>query len=119
MDTLLTMEKRSWEATKKKDIEALRKLCVPDYVAITSDGARLTLDEFIALFPFFEVKSYALSDVGVLPIGPDVAILMYKSKTQTAIWGMNVNEKTQHSSTWARRDGEWRNVFYQETLIDE
>lgn len=119
MDTLVTMEKRSWEATKKKDIDALRKLCAKDYVAIISDGSRLTSEEFVALFPLFEVKSYTLSDVRVLPISPDVAILVYKAKTQTAILGMSVHEETQNSSTWARRAGEWRNVMYQETLIEK
>lgn len=119
MDTLMTMEKRSWEATKKKDIEALRKLCAQDYVAIISDGSRLTFDEFMALFPLFEVKSYAMSDARVLPIGPDVAILVYKAKTNTALLGMSVKEETQISSTWARRNGEWRTVLYQETPIDK
>src|SRR5262249_15744052 len=119
MGTLVTMEKRSWEATKKKDIEALRKLCANDYVAIISDGSRLTFDEFIALFPLFEVKSYAMSDVRVLSIGPDVGIVVYKAKTQTILLGMTVKEETQNSSTWVRRDGEWRNVHYQETLIDK
>jgi hypothetical protein len=113
------LENRSWEATKNKDIKSLRSLCAQDYVAIISDGSRLTLEDFIALFPVFEVKSYKLSDMRVLPIGPDVAILVYKAKTQTAILGMTVKEDTQHSSTWARRDGEWRNVFYQETVIEE
>jgi RNA polymerase sigma factor (sigma-70 family) len=119
MDTLMTLEKRSWEATKKKDIETLRKLCAQDYVAIISDGSRLTFDGFIALFPLFEVKSYAISDVRVLPVGPDVAILIYKAKTQTAVLGMTVKEVSQFTSTWARRDGEWRNVLYQETRIEE
>jgi RNA polymerase sigma factor (sigma-70 family) len=119
MSTLVGLEKRSWEATKKKDIDALRKLCAKDYVAIISDGSRLTFAEFVALFPQFEVKSYALSDVRVLPISPDVAILVYKAKTQTVILGMTLKEESQFSSTWVRQDGAWRNAFYQETLIDD
>ena len=119
VDTLLTLEKQSWEATKKKDIKSLRQLCAQDYVAISSDGARLTLEDFVALFPLFDVKSYKLSDVQVLPISPDVAILLYKAKTETTFLGVTTKEDMQHSSTWARRDGEWRNVFYQQTVIDE
>jgi RNA polymerase sigma factor (sigma-70 family) len=117
-DTLLALEKRSWEATKKKDVKELRKLCAEDYEAVLSDGSRLTRDEFFDLFPLFEVKSYALSDVRARPLGPDAALITYKVKSKTVIAGVALDEETQISSTWVRRDGEWRNVFYQETSIE-
>jgi RNA polymerase sigma factor (sigma-70 family) len=119
LDTLLALEKRVWEATKQKNADTLRRLCTPDYTAILSDGTQLTLDEFCMLFPLFELKSYSLSDVRHIALGPDAAILLYKAESQTVVLGEKEKQQTQHSSTWIRRGGEWRNVFYQETLIEE
>jgi RNA polymerase sigma factor (sigma-70 family) len=120
LDTLLALEKRGWEAMKKKDVEGLRKMCAEDFVAIHSDGSRVTRDEFFLLaFPFFELKSYSLSAVRLLSLGADAAILVYESESEMVILGETLKEQTQHSSTWVRRDGEWRNVFYQETTIEE
>jgi RNA polymerase sigma factor (sigma-70 family) len=120
LDTLFTLEKSGWEATKKKDVAGLRKMCAEDFVAIHSDGSRATRDAFFLLaFPFFELKSYSLSDVRLLSLGPDAAILVYKAESEMVVLGETLKEQTQHSSTWVRRNGEWRNVFYQETLIEQ
>jgi RNA polymerase sigma factor (sigma-70 family) len=119
LDALLALEKRVWEASKKNDVEGLRKLCTEDYVAIYSDGTRLTLDEFCLMLLFVEIRSYSLSEVRLVSLGPDAAILLYKAKSQTVVLGETLDEQTQHSSTWVRRNGEWRNVFYQETRIED
>jgi RNA polymerase sigma factor (sigma-70 family) len=119
VDTLLALEKRGWEATKKKDVPTLRKMHPKDFVAILSDGTRYTREDFFKAFPLFEIKKYSLSDVRLLPLGPDAAILIYKAETQAVVLGETYAEETQFSSTWVRRNGEWRNVFYQETAIEE
>jgi hypothetical protein len=119
LDTLFALEKRVWEASKKKDVEGLRQICAEDFVAIYSDGSRLTLDEFCQALPLFEIKRYSLSDVRLLSLGPDAAVLIYKAESQTVFLWETLKERTQVSSTWVRRNGEWRNVFSQETPIEE
>jgi RNA polymerase sigma factor (sigma-70 family) len=119
VDTLFTMEKQGWEATRRKDAASLRKVHADDFVAILADGSRLTRDEYFAVFPLFEIKSYSLSDAKLLALGPDAAILTYKADTETVILGETEKGQTQVSSTWVRRDGKWMNVFYQETEITE
>jgi RNA polymerase sigma factor (sigma-70 family) len=119
LDTLFTLEKRVWEAVKQKDFESLRKTCARDYVAILSDGSRITRNEFFLALPFFEIESYSLSDAQLLPLGPDAAILLYKAESQTFFLWEAEKVQTQISSTWVRRNGEWQNVFTQETLIED
>src|SRR5262249_51330843 len=97
----------------------LRKLAAEDYVAILSDGTRLTLDAYCALLPIFEIQRYSLSDAELLSPAPDVAILLYKAEATTVMLGETFEEQIQLSSVWVRRNGEWRNVFYQETLIED
>lgn len=119
LQTLTALEKRVWEATKKKDTKTLRKLCVEEYCAILSDGTQLTRDEICDLLPIVEISSYSMSDVRLISLGSDAAILTYKAKSQTIILGEKVDEETRIASTWTRRNGEWQNVFYQETKIEE
>jgi hypothetical protein len=119
VDTLFALEKRVWEAIKTKDFESLRKTCAKDYVAILSDGSRLTRNEFFLALPFFEVESYSLSDVQLLSLGPDAAVLLYTAESQTFFLWEGEKVRTQISSTWVRRDGAWQNVFSQETLIED
>lgn len=118
LDILLALETNVWEATKNRDFATLRKLCAEDYVAILSDGSRLTLAEICLVLPFVEIKRYTLSDVRLVALGPDGAILTYQVDSAGTILGESFEERTRHSSTWVRRAGEWRNIFYQETLID-
>ena len=118
-DTLFALEKDTWEATKKKDVKHLRTLFAEDYVAILSDGSRLTLDEYCMVLPLFKIKSYSLSDVQLRPLGADATILMYKATSQTDILGEAGTETVQVCSTWTRRNGQWRNVLYQETPVTE
>jgi RNA polymerase sigma factor (sigma-70 family) len=119
LDTLFTLEKRVWEATKQKDVESLRRTFAKDYVAILSDGSRLTRTGYFLALPFFEIESYSLSDVQLLSLGPDAAILLYKAEVQTVFLWDTEKEQTQISSTWVRRNGEWQNVFYQETRLED
>jgi hypothetical protein len=119
VDSLFALEKRGWEATKKKDVETLGKIHPQDFVAILSEGSRFTREDFLEAFPLFELKSYSLSDVRLVSLGADAAILIYKAESQTVVLGETYTEETQFSSTWVRRNGEWRNVFYQETAIEE
>ena len=118
-DVLIDLEKRGWEAVKTKDAATLRRLLAEEYVAITSDGTRLTWSELLLAFPFFELKSHELSGFRVIPLGIDAAIVTYEAKSETDIFGVSVKERTQISSTWVRRKSEWRNVFYQETTVDD
>jgi RNA polymerase sigma factor (sigma-70 family) len=117
--TLLALEKRGWEATRKKDVGSLRQLWAEDFVAILSDGSRLTRDEFCLVLPFFEIERYSLSDVRLLSLGPDAALLTYTVESETTILGEPQKGPGRIASTWVRRNGEWRNLFYQETAIAE
>jgi RNA polymerase sigma factor (sigma-70 family) len=119
VETLISLEKGNWEATKKKDVKRLRQLCAEDFVAIISDGSRLSLDEYCDCLPLFEVKSYVMSEVRMLSLGLDAAILTYKTTSETVILGETEKEQVQVSSTWVCRDGEWRNILYQETSIED
>jgi RNA polymerase sigma factor (sigma-70 family) len=119
LEALLALETRVWEAIKQRDVATLRKLCAADFLAIHSDGSRLALDEFLAWLPDVEIKSYTLKDTRLIPLGPDAAMLVYLAETRTVFLGWAEEGRTQVSTTWVRRNREWRNVFSQETTVEE
>jgi RNA polymerase sigma factor (sigma-70 family) len=119
LEALLALETRVWEAMKKRDVAGLRKVCAADYLTVHVDGSRPTLDEVLAWLPELEIKRYTLKDTRLIPLGPDAATLVYLAETQTVLLGWAEEGRTQVSTTWVRRNGEWRNVFSQETTVEE
>jgi RNA polymerase sigma factor (sigma-70 family) len=116
-ETLLALEKRSWEALKRQDATALGKLAAKEFVAVLSDGSRLTGEEFLKQVPHFRVKDYALNDVRLTRLGPDAALLTYRVRSATEVLGETKRETSQACSIWVRRDGKWLSAFYQETPL--
>jgi RNA polymerase sigma factor (sigma-70 family) len=117
-ETLLALEKQTWEAVKKRDWDALRGTAADDFVAITDDG-RVALDEMIKGLAAIRLKDYSLSDVKLTRLTKDAAVLTYKVQVEYAVMRETGKEAWWVSSTWAQRGGKWRNVVYQNTPVDE
>jgi hypothetical protein len=117
--TLLALEKQSWEAVKKRDWNALKGTATDDFVAISSDDGRISLDDMIKGLEAIRVKDYALRDVKLTPLTKDAAVLTYKVQVEYTVMGETGKETWWVSSTWVQRGGKWRNAVYQETPINE
>jgi hypothetical protein len=66
------------------------------------------------MFPTLPAGSFALTDFHVTPLDRDCVIVSYK------IMGPGPDGKpwtALNSSTWVKRDHEWKTVFYQASLI--
>jgi RNA polymerase sigma factor (sigma-70 family) len=118
-DKLLTLEKQILDALKKQDPDALKRMTAADFAAVLSDGKRFDRDGVIALWEsmHFRLQDYSLEDVRLIRITTEAAVLTYREKAAYTIHGMLMSQDLCVSSTWARRDGKWWNVFYQETVI--
>jgi RNA polymerase sigma factor (sigma-70 family) len=118
-ETLLTLEKQTFESLKKQDADALKATTAADFVAVLSNGDRLDRNGLLSLreLMHFRLKDYSLEDVQLVPITPEAALLMYRVKSNYTILGVSMTEDLRVSSTWVRRHGKWWNVFYQETEI--
>jgi hypothetical protein len=77
-EKLISLEKRDWEVTKKKDWKSLAKLLSPDFVWIDDSGVIAGRTDFVKYFANVDLSDYAMEDVKVTFFNPNVALVTYK-----------------------------------------
>jgi hypothetical protein len=65
-------------------------------------------------------ESYSLADFHVKMLTPDVALVTYKVNLKATFRGVQYAQRPFYiGSVWARRQGQWKDVFYEEGYADE
>ena len=118
-EELMALEKGSWGFMRDKNYEGMKNFLGDDALLIFGDGSRYNKRQTLEL-----MKDFALTTVEVEPnyavrmLAPDVATLLYRVTYTVAIKGGKPETmKVLSSSVYARRDGKWWSVLYQETPI--
>ena len=120
-ETLLAREKALWTAWGNKDSGPTRKETVESYVQVVAGvGMTAGRDAVAKVIETHNcvMKSFEFSDANLRRPAPDVAILTYVATQDTSCGGQKLPKKVFVSSTWVKRDGEWKGFQYQETPID-
>lgn len=111
-ETLLSEEKKNWEAWKTRDAKILEDALTKDFIAIEATGR---MDKAATIKAWAEskcdVKSYSLTDAKSVSINPTTAMLTFRGNAEGTCDGQPL------SNLWATtlftKDGEtWRPVFY-------
>ncbi|HKY29526.1 MAG TPA: nuclear transport factor 2 family protein [Pyrinomonadaceae bacterium] len=113
---LATIERKFWEGWAKGDVKPFQEYIAPDAIMVGENG---TFDKQWILKAIAaggcEVRSYDLTDLKLLKMSGDTAVLTYRG-TQDATCGGEVAPKTVWiSSVFVRRRGKWLAVAHQET----
>ena len=120
-ENLLAREKVFWTAWGNKDSGPTRKETVESFVQVVA-GVGMTEGREAAAKVIEThncvMKSFEFSDANLRRPAPDVAILTYVATQDTSCGGQKLPKKVFVSSTWVKRDGEWKGFQYQETPID-
>lgn len=119
-EELMALEKGSWGFMRDRNYDGMKNFLGDDALLIFGDGSRFNKRQTLEL-----MKDFALvGDVAVEPtyavrmLSPDVATLLYRvTYTSTVKGGKPETMKVLSSSVYARRDGKWWSVLYQETPI--
>jgi hypothetical protein len=102
-----------WEALVRGDAQADDAALDDKFLGVYSDGFSGKIDHVQQLANGPTVAAYELSDLRVLPLGKDHAVLSYRAlflrRRHTAPEAMYV------SSIWQRTKQGWINVFSQDT----
>lgn len=114
--TLIAKEKELWEAWKNKNAAPFEKLIPSDGVLVSDSGVTMK-DEAIKMIANSpcDIKDYALSDFKLTVIDKDAAILTFKATQNFTCDGKAGPTPIYGSSVYAKRKGEWLNIFHQET----
>lgn len=118
-EELMALEKSSWGFMRDKNYEGMKNFLGEDALLIFGDGNRYNKRQTLEL-----MKDFALLNITIEPtyavrmLSPDVATLLYRvTYTATVKGGKPETMKVLSSSVYARRDGKWWSVLYQETPI--
>jgi hypothetical protein len=117
-EALMTMEKAGWEAWKNRDAKWTVDNASDKYVGFSSTGR---MDKAAAVKSYTaqkcEVKSYTLSDDQMQMVGPDVAVLTFKSAQDYTCDGKKGPANVNSSSIYVREGDKWKSAFYAETAV--
>ncbi len=119
-ETLVNLEKQSWEAWKKRDGKFFQEFLSDDHVEVGLSGtaSKAQVVAFVDS-PRCEVKSYSIDSFQLTMFGPNTALLTYHAAQNTTCDGTAVPSPVWVSSLYVRRDHRWLNVLYQHTPAAE
>jgi hypothetical protein len=118
-ETLMALEKESWEYLKSRDQAGMRRFLADDAMLILADGTRYAKLEMLNDMPDYRLDGYDIDpDYTLRSVSADVAGLVYRVTSRGAQRGdCTRTARVMASSLYVRRAGKWRNVLYQETSI--
>jgi len=109
---LLSLEKRYWQAMKDRDVEAALQLT--DFPCIVAGPEGFMKVEEPAFREMMTARKDQIDrielgeDAQVRLIRDDVAIVAYQLHSEKTVDGKAVVTDATDSSTWIRRDGQWK-----------
>lgn len=118
-DDLMALEKGSWDFMRDNNAEGMKNFLGDDALLIFGDGNRYNKRQTLELMKDFKLLSITIEPTyAVRTLSPDVATLLYRvTYTSSVKGGKPETIKVLSSSVYARRDGKWWSVLYQETPL--
>lgn len=116
---ILNKEVSTWEFGKTKNLPAFRALLADDYIALVGNK-KYNADEVMRTYQSNIVNAYRLYNINVHPVADNTVIVYYEvaqdiKDADGGRWAPHIGA----ASTYVKRNGQWLNVFYQESEIDD
>src|ERR1700675_1705334 len=115
---LVTLEKSAYAAWKSKDAKFWNTFLSDKFVGWGSSGR---LDKASATKEFTRadcaIKSYALSDEQMSPLGKGAALITYKITVDGTCGGQQVPANSWAASVYVRDGNEWKGAFHAEASV--
>jgi Domain of unknown function (DUF4440) len=117
---LLGLERAFWEALKRKDAKAATRLT--DFPCIVTGPQGVASPDEQTFANMVKSEHYSIEHVyfgdgaKVRLLGDDVAIVAYNVREELTVDGKPVTLQAVDSSTWIRRNGQWRMAAAQDSL---
>lgn len=116
---VVKLEMATLEWSRHHDKDEMAAHHAQDWIGIP-DGPPMTRAEMLADIGSGTLRSYKISDVMTRRIAKDVVLVTYRMQQDGSTGaGVKWDPLVQASAVWAKRDGKWLAVFYQETVLKE
>lgn len=122
-DELMDLEKQYWDAIKNRDAKTATALSDDPCVISGPQGyGAFSPRQLGAMMNDgrYELRNYRIdSNPEVQLIKDDVAIISYRVHEDLIVEGKPVAIEAADSSTWVKRDGQWRCALHTEVLLGD
>lgn len=110
--------KAEWEALKNKDKKAYGELLAEDYQGVEVDarGERTKIQAINEVVDG-NVHDYTLWGFKLIPLAPDAVFVIYEVTVQFPPKAAVRYSRVYVSELWVKRNGEWKELHYQETHV--
>lgn len=121
---LLEVEKRFWDAMKRKDAGTAGRMTDDNCIIVGAQGVseidRKTMAK-LTTEGQWELQQYNFdaNNARVRFIDDDTAIVAYKVNERVVVDGKTLPIEANDSSVWIRRDGEWLCALHTESLAGD
>jgi hypothetical protein len=117
-EALMTLEKSAYEAWRTKDAKFWDPFLTDNFVGF---GATGRMDRAAAIKQYSgadcDVKSYALSEDTMTPLGPDAAVITYKATYDGTCGGQKLPAQVWAAGVYVRSGDKWKGAFHAETPV--
>lgn len=111
-------EMLAWELAKKKDKTNLANLLSEDFAEITEDGL-FNKAGVLANLENLTLTDYSPTEFTIRNLAPNLVQLIFKVTVTGTFKGHAFQNYNYASSVWMKRNGQWKNVFFQETDLGQ
>jgi ketosteroid isomerase-like protein len=118
VDTFMPMENKAFEAWKNKDGKYFEGYIADNFVPGPGEGD-MTKAQVVKMITEgkCDVKSFALSDGRVTPVGADAAVFTYKATADGTCEGKAIPSPVTAASVFVRSGDTWKAVYHNEVPI--
>lgn len=115
-ETLISLEKQSWEAFKNHDGKFFQEFLSDEHVDVTPGGLanKARIVQFVAS-AFCVTKNYSGDKFEVTMLDPNTAMLTYRAEKDTVCNGQPVPSPVWITSIYVKRGERWLNAVFQQT----
>jgi hypothetical protein len=117
-DSIVAIEKQSWDAWTKRDGEFFARFLSDDHVEVGASGvaAKPAVVAFVGS-PVCVVKSYDGTNFHFTQFDANTVVLVYRVEQNTTCGGTPVPSPAWTTSLYVKRAGRWVNALYQQTPV--
>jgi len=114
--TLIALEKQSWDAWKAHDAKFFAGFLSDDHVEVGARGVNGKQQVLSGVAsPLCRVEEFAVDRFRVTRLSADTAVVVYHARQKTQCGAVAVPSPAWVSSLYVRREGRWLNALFQQS----
>jgi hypothetical protein len=116
-DLLITNEKAIVDAQKRRDVTAVDALLAEDFREIGSSGRMFCKSDVLDGIKESQIVDCSFEEFRFLRVDSTCVIVTYVTTATRILQGLEQSRRAYRSSTWVERNGAWRIIFHQGTVL--